>query len=147
LVSLVNAGATIRKRNGMRPILATVSLDAGAINVVEQMPNVYPFLETRYREAFGTNKAGWVAASPYHRLDDSAAPWLGVCSTTRKDDPCGQAQAYADKSNGLGVEAAVLPEDKGHGAINEELGLAGDYTQDVEAFLASLDPVVADRLE
>jgi len=44
----VNADARIRRASGMRPVLGTVSLDAGAIDVVRQMPNVYPFLKTRY---------------------------------------------------------------------------------------------------
>lgn len=142
LVSLVNADSRIRQVNGVNPVLGTVSLDAGAIDVVRQMPNVYPFLKLRYREAFGDSERQWIAASPYHQLDRRAAPWLGVCSTTRKDDPCGQARAYAEKSVGLGVKASVLPEAKNHGAINKELGLPGDYTQGVEAFMASLDPAV-----
>jgi hypothetical protein len=70
-----------------------------------------------------------------------------VCSTTRKDDPCGQARAYADKSNGLGIKASVLPEAKSHGAINKELGTAGEYTSGVEAFMASLDAGVAGLLK
>lgn len=146
LVSLVNADAAIRRAFGLRPVLGTVSLDAGAIDVVTQMPKVYPFLKERYREAFGTSEAQWKEASPYHRLDRSAAPWLGVCSTTRKDDPCGQARAYAEKSQSLGIRAAVQPEAKNHGAINKELGEPGAYTRGVEDFLASLDPVVGERL-
>jgi len=146
LVSLVNADAPIRQTNGVGPILGTVSLDAGAIDVVRQMPNVYPFLKARYREAFGSSEADWIVASPYHQLNRTASPWLGVCSTTRKDDPCGQARAYAEKSNALGIKASVLPQRKNHGAINAELGAPGDYTQGVEAFMASLDPVVAGLL-
>ena len=146
LVSLVNADAELRRAHGVKPLLGTVSLDAGAIDVVSQMPRVYPFLKTRYREAFGTGEAGWIAASPYHRIDATAAPWLGVCSTRRQDDPCGQARAYAQKSKGLGVYADVLPEAKSHGAINAELGAPGAYTDGVEAFMARLDPLVAGRL-
>ncbi len=137
LVSLVNA---------VQPLLGVVSLDAGAIDVVRQMPNVYPFLEVRYREAFGDTESACVAASPFHQIDRTAAPWLGVCSTTRKDEPCRQAQAYAEKSNDLGIRAQVLPQRKSHGAINAELGTPGDYTRAVEAFMASLDPAVARRL-
>jgi arylformamidase len=147
LVSLVNADAQIRAAEGVRPVLGTISLDAGAIDVVVQMPHVYPFLKARYREAFGDNEAGWIAASPFHQLDRSAAPWLGVCSTKRKDDPCSQARAYADQSNALGIHAAVLPQPKNHGAINKDLGTSGDYTRDVEAFMATLDPVVAQLLK
>ncbi|MGN6150916.1 MAG: alpha/beta hydrolase fold domain-containing protein [Lysobacteraceae bacterium] len=143
LVSLVNADASLRRTCGVTSLLGTVSLDAGAIDVVKQMPNVYPFLKTRYLEAFGETEAKWVVASPYHRLDRTAAPWLGVCSTTRKDDPCGQARAYVGKSRGLGVMADVLPQARNHGAINKDLGEPGDYTDDVEAFLARLDPAVA----
>lgn len=147
LVSLVNADAHLRAAHGVRPLLGTVSLDAGAIDVVKQMPNVYPFLKARYREAFGDTEVGWIAASPFHQLDPTAAPWLGVCSTQRKDKPCDQAQAYADKSQGLGIRAAVLPEPMNHGEINSALGAPGRYTDDVEAFMASLDPVVAARLK
>ncbi len=147
LVSLVNASAKIRQANGMRPILGTVSLDAGAVDVVKQMPNVYPFLKTRYREAFGTTEAEWITASPFHQIDPSAAPWLGVCSSSRKDDPCGQAKAYADKSKSLGIKAAVQPERKNHSAINKELGKPGDYTSKVESFMASLDPLLAQLLK
>jgi len=146
LVSLVNADASIRRVNAVQPLLGVVSLDAGAIDVVRQMPNVYPFLEVRYREAFGDTESAWIAASPFHQIDRTAAPWLGVCSTTRKDEPCGQAQAYAVKSNDLGIRAQVLPQRKSHGAINAELGTPGDYTRAVEAFMASLDPAVARRL-
>lgn len=146
LVSLVNADAELRRQAGVGPLLGTVSLDAGAIDVVRQMPVVYPFLKTRYREAFGTSEAGWLAASPYHRLGRDAAPWLGVCSTQRQDDPCGQARAYADRSVRLGLRAEVLPEAMNHGALNADLGLPGPYTQAVERFLAGLDPAVAARL-
>lgn len=147
LVSLVNADAHIREANGVQPVLGTVSLDAGAIDVVRQMPQVYPFLKLRYREAFGESEAQWIAASPFHQLDRSAAPWLGVCSTSRQDDPCGQARAYADKSNSLNLKASVLPQPMSHGAINKELGLSGDYTREVEAFMTSLDPMVAGLLK
>lgn len=146
LVSLVNADAEIRKANGVRSLLGTISLDAGAIDVVRQMPNVYPFLRTRYREAFGDTEQQWIVASPFHRLDRSAGPWLGVCSTVRKDDPCGQARAYEAKSESLGIRAGVLPEALSHGAINKELGLPGAYTSAVEVFMASLDARVASLL-
>lgn len=138
LVSLVNASTPLRQTHGMRPPLATISLDAGAIDVVKQMPNTYSFLKTRYREAFGNSEAAWIAASPYHQLDRQAAPWLGVCSTQRKDDPCAQARAYADKSRTLGLQAQVLPQDKNHGTINKALGQPGSYTDDVARFITRL---------
>lgn len=143
LVSLVNASSQIRRANGMRSVLGTVSLDAGATNVVNQMEVVFPFLKGVYQEAFGTTESSWVAASPYHQLDRAAAPWLGVCSLKRKDDPCGQGDALAKKSQGVGVNASTLPLNKSHGQINEELGKDPQYTAAVDRFMASLDPVVA----
>lgn len=146
LVSLVNASPSLRAAEGARAALGTVSLDAGAVDVVTQMPRVYPFLKTRYREAFGTHEAEWIAASPFHQLSAGASPWLGVCSTQRKDDPCAQARAYADKSRGLGIRAEVLPQAKNHGAINKTLGEPGAYTEAVERFMATLDPRLGDLL-
>lgn len=137
LVSLVNASGPLKAVHGMKPVLGVVSLDAGAIDVVRQMPQVYRFLKARYAEAFGTSEAQWVAASPFHQLDATASPWLGVCSTQRRDDPCGQARAYVSKSQTLGVTASVLPLDLAHDEINERLGQPGDYTRAVDAFIAA----------
>ena len=146
LVSLVNANAQMRERHGVAKILGTISLDSGATNVVTQMPNAVPAMKGRYKEAFGTTESEWIAASPYHFLDKTASPWLGVCSTTRPDNPCGQAREYAEKSASLGVPASVLPLAKGHGTINKEIGEPGSYTERVEEFMASLDPVVSSLL-
>lgn len=142
LVSLVNADEKIRETQGVAKILGTISLDNGATNVVTQMPQVYPQLKVRYKEAFGTTEPEWIAASPYHQLGKTAAPWLGVCSTTRKDDPCGQAKQYVEKSKALGIYASVLPLPMGHRSINADLGKDNDFTIAVEKFMASLDPVV-----
>lgn len=147
LVSLVNADAAMRERQGVTKILGTISLDSGATNVVTQMPNAVPAMKGRYKEAFGTTEAEWITASPYHYLDKTASPWLGVCSTTRPDNPCGQAREYAEKSNSLGVNASVLALAKGHGTLNKEIGEAGTYTDKVEKFMASLDPVVSRLLQ
>lgn len=146
LVSLVNADEKLRKAAGMQPVVGTVSLDAGAIDVVKQMPNVYSFLRTRYREAFGNEEARWIAASPYHQLSPSSAPWLGVCSINRKDQPCEQSQAYALKSRTLRIRAEVYPVAMNHGSINQALGKDNDYTRAVEAFMATLSPALAERL-
>lgn len=143
LVSLVNADASLRETAGARRPLGTISLDAGAIDVPMQMPRVYRFLETRYREAFGETRDEWLAASPFHRLDAQAAPWLGVCSTRRRDEPCEQARHYAQKSQSLGIAADVLPQSLSHAKINDTLGERNDYTRAVERFMASLDPSVA----
>lgn len=146
LVSLVNADAPLRAAQGVKPVLGVVSLDSGATNVVVQMAKGIPAMKGRYLEAFGSTEAEWVKASPYHLLDRSAAPWLGVCGSTRPDKPCDQARDYADKSNALGVKAAVLPLAKKHGAMNKDLGEDGEYTGAVDRFIAGLDPALQARL-
>lgn len=147
LVSLVGADADMRTKAGMQNILGVVSIDAGAIDVQMQMSKVLPALKSRYAEAFGTDPAAWPAMSPRHRVDARSAPWLGICSLTRPDKPCEQANAYAQKSIGFGVAAKTLQLPKSHGRLNSELGLAGSYTDSVEKFMASLDAEVAKRLQ
>lgn len=146
LVSLVNADARLRAQHGVQPVLGTVSLDSGATDVPAQMRKAGPKVKGRFEEAFGRSEDGWTQASPLHRLDATSAPWLGVCSTRRADDPCSQARSYADRSRALGVKATVLPVDKPHGAINKDLGLPGSYTESVDAFLATLDPLIRTML-
>lgn len=146
LVSLVNADAGIRAKMGVQKVLGTVSIDSGAVDVVVQMPNTIAPLKLRYKEAFGTTQESWMAASPYHQLDASAAPWLGICSTTRPDDICTQTQSYVDKSRSLGVMADILPQKRSHGKLNSELGLDNDYTRAVERFMSQLDAGIKKRL-
>ena len=96
---------------------------------------------TRHHSQFGDKPAYWVAASPHHALQAIATPTLAVCST-RRDDPCPQARAFAAKAGRLGVRAQVLEQDLSHAEINDQLGLAGPYTEAVEAFMGSLDAQV-----
>lgn len=147
LVSLVNADAEIRAKMGVQKTLGTVSIDAGAVDVVEQMPKAVAPLKLRYKEAFGETEESWIAASPYHKLDTTASPWLGICSTTRPDDICAQTQSYVDKSRSLGVMADILAQKKSHGALNKELGLDNSYTHAVEKFISQLDEGVKKRLQ
>jgi hypothetical protein len=70
---------------------------------------------------------------------------LIVCSSQRRDS-CPAARAFSARTRLLAVRAEVLPIAKTHGAINAELGAAGEYTEAVERFLASLDPVLARAL-
>jgi len=91
------------------------------------------------------NPADWVAVSPYHQLRQATPPMLAVCST-RRADACPQAQALAEKAQGLGASIVVLPQDMTHGEINAQLGQDGDYTNRVEHFIGGLSPRLAERL-
>ena len=142
LVALLAVSPELLKQFGALPPVATVSLDSGTLNVVETM-------EGRHFElhdyAFGKDRAFWVKTSPWHALKEKPAPLLSVCST-RRADACPQAKALTDKIRSYGGTGEVLRMDMSHGDINQMLGLPGSYTDAVEAFLRSVDPVLAERL-
>jgi hypothetical protein len=62
---------------------------------------------------------------------------LLVCST-RRADSCTSARRFAEHAHDLGDVAQLLPEPLSHREINDTLGLPGDYTRAVDAFIASL---------
>lgn len=142
LVSLISAEPSIAMSAGAQPWLGTVALDSAAFNIATIMRGRHLPL---YDRAFGSDPAFWDAASPLVQLHGKIAPFLAVCSSQRRES-CPQAQAFVDKARGDGTQARVLPENLSHEQINETLGEPSDYTAQVEAFMASLDPGVAMRL-
>lgn len=140
LVAYVNGAADFAAQLGARPWLGAVALDSAAIDTVALMSRRHAPL---YDRAFGADPEYWRAASPYHALARGAPPILLVCSTVRRDDACAPARAYAERARALDVRASVLPQALSHGDINRRLGLEGDYTREVERFLASLDAGIA----
>ncbi|RJF88545.1 alpha/beta hydrolase [Oleomonas cavernae] len=134
LVALLAADPAIAARRGARPWLGTIPLDSAAYDVARIM-NARHF--KLYDRAFGDDPAFWQQASPFHRLAGRPAPLLLVCSS-RRAVSCAQARGFAEKVTSMGARATVLPVDLSHGAINQELGLPGDYTDAVEAFMRSL---------
>ncbi len=146
LVSMYAANAALRAEFGAKPVSSVISLDSGATNVITQMQNPPRIMVDVYNEAFGSDKEHQIAASPYHQISAQSLPWLGVCSTTRPDDSCGQAKQMAEKLDSLGILADTLPLAKSHGAVNSDLGKPEDYTEIVEEFMAVTDPVFAKYL-
>lgn len=142
LVALISVHPDLAARQGARPWLGTVSLDSAAYDVVEIMQHKHLKL---YDEAFGKDEAFWKSVSPYHVLTKPVPPILAVCSS-RRDDSSKQAAQFAERAKTLGSPVTVLPEDLSHQQINDKLGLPGAYTDAVEAFLRTLDPVVAGKL-
>jgi len=142
LVSLLSADPTIAFSQGARPWLGTVSLDSAAMDVVQIMSaKHYGF----YDEAFGKDSDYWRRSSPLYRITSKAPPLLMVCSS-RRSESCGQADGFAHKAKSLGVPASVLTQNLTHSEINDKLGLAGPYTDQVETFMASLDPSISAQL-
>jgi arylformamidase len=131
LVSLLSADPSIATHQGVRPWLGTVSLDSAAYNVVELMQSHHLGL---YDRVFQADQDLWREASPALRLKRAPIPMLLVCSS-RRSDSCPQAEAFAAKAIALGGRATVLPVNKTHGEINQQLGTAGSYTDAVDSFL------------
>ena len=143
LAALLSADPSLATRAGARRWLGTVALDSAALDVPSVMGRRHMPL---YDKAFGSDPAFWRSVSPIDALTAQAVPLLAVCSTTRRDQPCRQAHAYADKAQALGAQAQVLEVAFSHGEVNAELGSDAAYTAGVERFMASLDPAFAARL-
>lgn len=131
LAGLLSADQALQQRHGVQPWLATVLLDSAALDVAAIMRG--PHLPL-YDKAFGEDAARWTALSPTLLLTAAAPPLLAVCSS-RRAESCTQAQGLADQGRQLGVTVQVLPQDLSHGQINQQLGLPGDYTRQVDQFL------------
>lgn len=134
LVSLLSADPDIATHQGARPWLGTVSLDSAAYNVVELMQSHHPGL---YDRVFHADQDLWREASPTLRLKRASIPMLLVCSS-RRSDSCPQAQALATRAIALGGHATVMPVDKTHREINQQLGTPGSYTDAVDSFLRTI---------
>ena len=143
IVALIDANPALATALGARAWLGAVILDSAALDIVQTMERPHAAL---YDAAFGTDRTYWREASPYHHLAAGAKPLLMVCSS-RRSDSCRAARRLAAKATSVGVRAEVLPVALSHAAIDARLGLPGAYTDGVEAFLASLDPVLGRALE
>ncbi|HUD52195.1 alpha/beta hydrolase [Parvibaculum sp.] len=134
LVALLTADPSIAAGQGAKSWLGTVVLDSGALDVGQIMRRShYRF----YDRAFGADPAYWDKASPTLRLTAKPQPMLVVCSTKR-DDSCPPSRDFVEKATALGGRASLLQEPLTHREINENVGLPGDYTKAVDAFLRSL---------
>ncbi len=138
LVALLGASPAWATRLGVAPWAGTVVLDSAAIDLVTLMGKPHPRF---YDRVFGTDPAGWPAASPTEQLRADATPMLLVCSTLRADDSCGQSERFAARLAAVGGRGRVLREALAHNRIDVDLGEPGTYTDDVDAFIASILPV------
>lgn len=135
LVALLSSDPARARAFGARPWLGTVALDSAALDVPAVMQRRHLSL---YDKAFGADPALWRRASPLQSITSAARPLFAVCSSQRRDHPCDQAEAYAERARALGIAVQVLPQDLDHGDINRKLGLPGSYTEAVDAFLRSI---------
>jgi acetyl esterase/lipase len=134
LAALLAADPSVARARGVRPWRGTIALDSAALDVERIMQGPHLSL---YDAAFGADPGYWRAASPYRQLARGTAPMLLVCST-RRTESCANARRFATRAEALGGRAPVLPEPLSHTQVNDTLGLPGDYTRAVDAFIASL---------
>ena len=88
------ARAPARDR-GRQPVLGTVALDSGAMDVEQTMEERHAPCSTR----FGRDLAYWRSVSPQHQWQPGAAPMLVVCSSLRRSPArrpgvCGRARRW-----------------------------------------------------
>jgi len=116
-----------------QPWAGTVILDSAVMDVPAVMQRRHLGF---YDKAFGSDPDDWRKASPIDRWTPKAVPMMLVCSTKRPDHPCDAANALHDKAAKAGKPMPVFPRDLTHEEVNRTLGLPGDYTDAVDAFIA-----------
>ncbi len=136
LVALLATEPAFLLDAGALPWLGAVLLDSAALDLVAIMEGPHPRL---YDVAFGHDRRYWRSASPLHALARRTAPILAVCSS-RRAGSCLQARTFVGEASSLGGSATVLEKDLSHEEINARLGEDPRYTEQVDSFLAGLDP-------
>lgn len=129
LAALISANPARYQK--LKPWRASIILDSAAMDVPTIMINKHPRL---YDQAFGGDRQLWTSASPMHQLNRHAVPMLLVCSTKR-DNACTEAEAFAGAAKNLGTYTAITRENLSHRQINNRLGLDESYTQVVDSFI------------
>jgi acetyl esterase/lipase len=142
LVALLASSPSLAANTPVTPWLGAVSLESGALDVVEIMEARHARLFDR---AFGRDREYWTSVSPFHVLAAPVPPIALVCST-RRGSSCRQADRFVAKASALGMRALVLKENLSHADADGQLGADIAYTREVEAFLSSLDSTVARAL-
>ncbi len=142
LVMLLTTSPALFGELPIAPWLGVISIESGALDVVEIMRAPHGPL---YDRAFGSDTAYWHAASPFHALAAQTSPLLLVCSI-RRPDGCRRADRFAARAESFGGRAAVLREDLSHAEADARLGLDPGYTSAVEGFMRSLDASIATAL-
>ncbi|MET0545865.1 MAG: alpha/beta hydrolase [Caulobacterales bacterium] len=134
LVSLINANPMFAAEAGAHKWMGTVALDSAAYDVERLMTGRHGKL---YDVAFGTDPEFWRKTSPTVQVSGQPAPMLLVCSS-KVQLQCLQAERLKTALAGYQGTAHILPVDLAHGEINVNLGLDGEYTRQVDQWLASL---------
>lgn len=142
LVTLLATSPALTADLPLTPLLGVVSIESGALDVVEIMRGSHPRL---YDRAFGADSVYWREVSPIAALSRATVPILLVCSI-RRPESCNRSDRFAARATALGGRAAVLREDLSHADADARLGVDPGYTRAVETFMRGLDASVDRRL-
>ena len=110
----------------------TIALDSAAYDIEKIMQARHARF---YDQAFGNQPSNWKALSPTLQLHQALPNFLAVCSTTRPDQPCIQAQQFVQQAQRLGTQAQLLALPLSHIEINRSLGKNNEYTEAVNQFI------------
>ncbi len=135
LVALLSANPYAWAKTRLQPWAGTISLDSAALDLVKIMSGQHHSI---YDDAFGDDREYWVQNSPLSQLSDDALPMLIVCSTTRKDDSCGNAQKFVKAGHNIGKLYQYFPVEKNHKSIMADVGLEHEYTAKIDRFIESV---------
>lgn len=115
-----------------QPWRATIALDSAAYDIKKIMQTRHARF---YDQAFGDQPSNWKALSPTLQIHQALPSFLAVCSTTRPDQPCIQAQQFIQQAQRLGTQAQLLALPLSHIEINRSLGKNNEYTEAVHQFI------------
>ena len=135
LVSLLTADATLAASHGVQRWSGTIALDSAAFDVERIMSR--PHLPL-YDWAFGADPGRWRAASPTWRLQGPLVAPMLIVSSSHRPDALEQARDFAERARVFGGRVETLAVDLAHAEANERLGLSGDYTDRIDAFMRSV---------
>ena len=110
----------------------TIALDSAAYDIEKIMQARHARF---YDQAFGNQPSNWKALSPTLQLHQALPNFHAVCSTTRPDQPCIQAQQFVQQAQRLGTQAQLLALPLSHIEINRSLGKNNEYTEVVNQFI------------
>jgi arylformamidase len=131
MVALLAADRAMRERAGVKPWRASIILDGAGFDLLDVMPRPHAAF---YDDAFGADRAGWIAASPAEHLGAGMAPTLLICSTLRAES-CRRAEAYGKKLTALGNRAIVKGVARNHGEIDADVGDDNEETREIAGFM------------
>ena len=141
LVSIVSVDPMLLNAQGhdRSDVRCLVALDTEGYDLVDRVGSGGDITDSMITNAFGSDPATWVAASPLQTLERVGGPAPDAVIVTRGlPRRQAQAQAFASALDAVGAEATVVvATGYSHADVNNQLGAAGEtvVTPPVTSFL------------